>query len=198
MLEEEQNSGTQTAESRRLGIQGFAQFLKRFGYFLKLRGLSLTRERQQILEKICDLSGRFTVDDLFFALHAAGRRISKATIYRTVQLLLECRIIRETPLGARQGVYELADAGHYHGHMVCQHCHRLIEFGGPTLERFVHEASVSHQFLPLSAQIKFLGFCNECVKANPPALREQTCVPFLKYAQSREGAEPKPAEAPEN
>jgi len=164
----------------------FENILDRFGYFLKLRDLSLTRERKQIIETICDMTRHFSVDDLFFAMHGAGRKTSKATIYRTVQLLIECRIIRESDLSGRQATYELLEPGHYHGHMVCEHCGRVIEFKGPTLERFIHDASVNKQFLPLSTSIKFSGICNECVKTNPPSLRKEVCVPFLKYAQSRE------------
>lgn len=162
---------------------------QRFGYFLKLRGLSLTRERTRILETICDLSGHFTVDDLFFAMHAAEKKSSKATLYRTIQLLLDCGVLRNTPLSDRHATYELAESGSYHGLMVCRHCNRVTEFHGPTLERFIQEASVNSQFLPLTAQIKFIGICNECVKANPPSLRAEVCAPFLKYDQDRKAEE---------
>lgn len=70
-------------------IMPYQKIIERFGYFLKLRGLSLTKERRQILETICDLNRIFTVDDLYFALHTSGKKISKATIYRTIQLFIE-------------------------------------------------------------------------------------------------------------
>ncbi|MBI1785453.1 transcriptional repressor [Candidatus Sumerlaeota bacterium] len=164
----------------------FEKVVERFSYFLKLRGLSLTRERRQILETIGDMQRPFSPDDLFFALHAAGKKTSKATIYRTIELLVECQIIRESDLPGRQATYELMQPGVHHGNMICDHCGRIVEFKGPTLERFIHEASVHHQFLPLTTSIKFTGICNECVKSNPPSLRSKVCVPFLKYAQSRE------------
>ncbi len=159
---------------------------ERFAYFLKLRGLSMTRERKEILSAVCNMRRHFSVDDLFFAMHAAGKKTSKATIYRTMQILVEGRILRETDFSGRLATYEMAEPGQYHGHMVCQHCGRTIEFKGPLLERFIHEASVNQQFLPLATAIKFTGICNECVKSNPPSLRREMCVPFLKYAQSRE------------
>ena len=164
----------------------YSKLLERFGYFLKLRGLSLTKERKQILETVCDMSGNFTVDDLYFATHSAGKKTSKATLYRTIQLLLECRILRESALGGRQTHYELAEAGPHHGHMVCQHCGRVSEFSGPTLERFINETSGKKQFLELNVQITFSGICNECVKTNPESLRREVCVPFLKYERERE------------
>ncbi len=159
---------------------------ERFAYFLKLRGLSLTRERKQILETVFNMRDRFTVDDLFFAMHNANRKTSKATIYRTVQLIEECRIIRVSELSERQSSYELVKPGSHQGHMVCEHCGRVIPFKGPTLDKFIHEASVNQQFLPLNASVKFTGICSQCVKENPPSLRREVCVPFLKYAQSRE------------
>jgi Fur family ferric uptake transcriptional regulator len=164
----------------------YDKILEQFKYFLRLRGLSMTRERRQILETVCDMTRHFTVDDIFFAMHAAGRKTSKATIYRTVQLLQECRVLRESDLTGRTAIYELAEPGQHHGHMVCQHCGKIAEFKGPTLERFIRESSMNRQFLPLTVSIKFTGICNECVKTNPPSLRRELCVPFLKYAQARE------------
>lgn len=172
---------------RETAMLDYDKLLERFRYFLKLRGLSLTRERRQILETICDMASHFNVDDLFFAVHGAGRKVSKATLYRTVQLLIESRILRETASAdsGRQTAYELADQGVYHGHFVCQHCGQVIEFRGPTLERFINDVSTNNQFLSLTAQITFSGVCNECIKSNPDSLRKETCVPFLKYAQTR-------------
>jgi Fur family ferric uptake transcriptional regulator len=158
----------------------------RFEYFLKLRGLNLTRERTQILEAIRDMARPFSVDDLFFAMHAGGKKTSKATIYRSIQLLLEGRFLIETALSGRQSQYELAEPGQYYGHLVCQHCGRTEEFRGPTMDRFVQEASINNQFLPMATQIKIQGICNDCVKSNPPSLRQNVCVPFLKYEQERE------------
>lgn len=163
----------------------FEKIIEKFSYFLKLRSLSLTRERRQILETICDMNRSFTVDDLFFAMHAAGRKTSKPTLYRTVQLLLEGRILKESDISGRQSAYELTQPGVYRGHMVCDHCGKTIEFRGPTLERFIHEASGANQFLAMDVNIKLTGICNECVKANPPSLRREVCVPILKMAQSR-------------
>lgn len=164
----------------------YEKIIERFRYFLKLRGLSLTKERRQILETICDMSRGFTVDDLYLATHSAGKKSSKATLYRTIQLLLECRILRESGLSDRQAHYELAEAGQYHGHLVCEHCGTIQQFSGPTLDRFIREASANNQFIPLSAQVKLTGICNECVRENPRSLRREVCVPFLKYQQDRE------------
>lgn len=168
----------------------FAKVAEKFGYFLKLRGLSMTRERREILETIGDMKRSFTVDDLFFAMHAAERKTSKATLYRTIQLLLECRILRESDISGRQAAYELNEPGERRGVMVCEHCGKVMEFRGPALERFIREASAAQQFLPLDVSVKFTGFCNDCVRTNPPSLRQEVCVPFLKYAQERARREP--------
>lgn len=164
----------------------YNKLIDQFAYFLKLRGLSLTKERRLILETICDMNRHFSVDDLYFALHEAGKKVSKATLYRTIQLLTECRILRESVLSERQTTYEIAESGHFRGHMVCQHCDKVMEFSGPTFDRFVREASVNNQFLTTSVQVKFTGICNDCVQENPKSLRREVCVPFLRYEQTRE------------
>lgn len=162
-----------------------AKIQDQFRHFMKLRGLSFTRERKGILERALKMAPPFTVDDLYFAMYQAGDRPSKATLYRTVQLLVECRILRESALSGRQASYELEEAGQYHGHMVCQHCGSIVEYRGPALERFIRDISRERQFLPLGAQIKLSGVCEACIKENPPSLRREVCVPFLKYAESR-------------
>lgn len=161
---------------------------ERLSLYLKLRGLSLTKERRQILETICEMDRRFNVDDLFFEVHSAGRKTSKATIYRTVQLLLECRILKETGLSDRQADYELGKVGDFRGHLVCQHCGKIQPIMGPKLSRFVRESSEAQGFLTLGIQLKFVGICNDCVRENPKSLRKDVCVPFLKYAQSRKSS----------
>lgn len=162
------------------------KMMERFEYFLKLRGLSLTRERREVLAMINNMSRSFSVDDLYFAIHASGLKLGKATVYRTVQLLVEGRFLREAEFVGRQMTYELSESGQNSGVMVCEHCGRSLEFRGPTLERFIHEAAGIHQFLPMSASVKLSGFCNECVKSNPPSLRKEVCVPMLKLTQARE------------
>lgn len=165
----------------------YDQMIERVTHFLKLRNLNMTRERRQIVEAVCDMKRGFSVDDLYFAMHGKGVKTSKATLYRTVQLMVEARVLKESELSGRQAAYEILEPGEHHGVMVCQHCNRTFEFRGPSLDRFLHEASVNHQFLPLSSSIKLTGVCGECVKSNPPSLRKEVCVPFLKYDQSRRG-----------
>jgi Fur family ferric uptake transcriptional regulator len=162
------------------------KILERFGYYLKQRGLSLTRERRQTVELIGRVKSPFSVDDLDVAARKSGRKISRATLYRTIQLLLESRILREAALGERQSSYEISEPGFFQGRMICQHCGTLTEFKGPELEKFIHAASVAQGFLALTAQITFSGVCRACADANPQSLRRQVCVPFLRYAQSRE------------
>lgn len=158
----------------------------RFEYFLKLRGLSLTRERRELIQFVANMSKPFTVDDLFFTAHAAGLRLSKATVYRTIEIMVEGRFLRESELAGRQMTYEFTEPGQNSGMMTCEHCGRTFEFKGPVLERFIHEVAMLNQFLPIATNIRMSGFCNECVKANPPSLRKEVCVPMLKLTHSRE------------
>ena len=161
------------------------KLIERFGNYLRLRKLSLTKERRQTSVMVCRMKNHFTVDELFVSMHQAGTKTSKATLYRTIQLLLEARILREVALGGRETRYELAESGYYHGHMICQHCGKVIEFKTTSLEKALHKASLSQEFLMLTAQATISGICTQCAEANPQSLRKQVCVPILRYAQSR-------------
>src|SRR5262245_9990740 len=91
-----------------------------FREFLKDRGLKYTRERQVLFEGVMRKDEHFEVEQLFLELRQQGHRIARATIYRTLPLLVTCGIIKQVQLGNKQTHYEHTYGQDPHDHMICR------------------------------------------------------------------------------
>ena len=103
--------------------------LERFREFLDSRGKRLTPQRQIVLEKIFENHDHFEADDLVEAI-AYGEsdvRVSRPTVYRTLNELVASGLLRKLSVGGRS-VYEHDYGYPQHDHLHCQVCQTLIEF----------------------------------------------------------------------
>jgi Fur family ferric uptake transcriptional regulator len=99
-----------------------------FRRYLKSKGLKYTPERAQILDAIIDRDNVFEVEELLLDMRASNHRVSKATIYRTISLLVEAGIITQALFDSKQAHYRLIYGLEPRDHMVCMRTGRLIEF----------------------------------------------------------------------
>ena len=97
--------------------------------FIQKKGLRQTSQRDEILEVIFASDEHFTPDELFDRLRAAGSKSSRATVYRTLSLLVEANLICEIELGDGQTTYDPNFLDHpNHNHLVCVDCGKVVEF----------------------------------------------------------------------
>ena len=102
---------------------------KRLDDFIRKKGLRQTSQRDEILEIIFTSDEHFTPDELFNRLRNTGSRASRATVYRTLGLLLEADLIHEIELGDGQTTYDPNFVGHpNHNHLICVDCGKVVEF----------------------------------------------------------------------
>ncbi|MGA0872418.1 MAG: Fur family transcriptional regulator [Phycisphaerales bacterium] len=104
-----------------------------FRRFLKARGLKYTSERAEILDKILAFDGHFEAEELIAAMRGGRRRVSKATVYRTIKLLQEAGIIAPALFDGKQAHYQLAPGREPRDWMVCVRTGRTIDFSAPEL-----------------------------------------------------------------
>lgn len=133
-----------------------------FRRVLVRRGLHYTRERIEVLREVLRSHDHFDANELHGRLQRRKARVSKATVYRTVALLSESRILREvfhSPQGAR---YEHVYGHEHHEHMICLACGKVIEFGSPGLERIQEKACRENRFEPVRHHLEILGYCQRC------------------------------------
>ncbi|PSQ81646.1 MAG: transcriptional repressor [Bacteroidetes bacterium QS_8_68_15] len=105
-----------------------------FRTFLKEHGKRQTPERFAVLEEIYATSDHVDADDLYIRLKQDGTRVSRATVYNTLELLMKCDLVVRHQFGESQARYERAYSYWQHDHLICMDCEELFEFCDPRLQ----------------------------------------------------------------
>ncbi|MGE5236442.1 MAG: Fur family transcriptional regulator [Acidobacteriota bacterium] len=135
---------------------------KFFIQYLRDNNLKVTKERLMLLDELFNSTGHLDADSLLFQLRNQGKRVSRATIYRTLDLLVQCGLARKSRLGREHYVYERVTPGKRHDHMVCTGCGRIIEFYDADLDERQREVCLEHNFRPTFYSLQIQGLCSEC------------------------------------
>lgn len=147
-----------------------------FESFLRTRGLKLTTQRQRIFERAFATHEHFSAETLYrWMREEEGPRVSRATVYRTLGLLLEGGFIDSLDTGRGELMYEHTLGHRHHDHMVCLSCGRIEEFHDKRIEVLQEEACSERGFRLVSHDHRLLGYCRACAKkqpAPPPADEE--------------------------
>lgn len=136
------------------------QFLR----YLKGRGLRVTPERLAIFDEIYLQHGHIDAEELLAALKASGHKVSRATVYRNLDVLVDCGLVRKQRLGRNRFLYEHLHAGQHHDHLVCDRCGRVVEFVSPGISALQSGICRAHGFSPDHHQLQILGLCNACAE----------------------------------
>lgn len=133
-----------------------------FRKYLERRGLKLTAERQAVFDELFARHEHFEADELLVRLRAKHRKISRATIYRTLELLVDSGVVGRVRIRETGYRYERLRTGEHHDHLICIECGRVIEFFEPRIEGLQDEVCERHGFLPLSHSHQMRGVCRQC------------------------------------
>jgi Fur family ferric uptake transcriptional regulator len=134
------------------------QFLR----FLRSRGQRVTGERLALFDEIFSQHGHIDAEQLLAAMKARGLKISRATVYRNLDLLVDCGLARRQRLGDRRFLYEHVHGGQHHDHLVCTVCHRVVEFVSPGIAALQGEICRAHGFVPTRHTLQISGLCTGC------------------------------------
>ena len=129
---------------------------------LKRAGVRLTAQRRAIIAAALCADGHFDADELWYNLRRQGRNVSRATVYRTLALLMREGLLRKVPLGTDHAHYEPIRGDAHHEHLVCTKCGRVIEFVSPALERAIARACEEHGFEAAGHRVEVTGICSQC------------------------------------
>ena len=142
--------------------QDFSSEQTRFETFLRSRQLKLTGERRALLSAVLTWGRHFDADTLHLALKQKGENVSRATVYRTLDLLVQCGLVRKDSLGHQQAQYEAVKAGEHHDHLICLNCSTVIEFFREDLEALQDVICAERKFRPLHHSLQIFGLCSTC------------------------------------
>lgn len=135
---------------------------QKFKEFLMTKDLKLTKERNEILSEILDMKIHFDPEELFIRLKTKGSKVSRASVYRTIPLLIESGFIEEVERIDRHAHYERVSADKHHDHMICTKCGKVIEFYSPTLEILQDEICQKEGFKGIRHSLEIFGYCEKC------------------------------------
>src|SRR6476620_2985127 len=136
---------------------------ERFDEFLQSRGKQVTQQRRAIVEEVFRRHDHFDAEDLILHLSqkAAGRKVSRPTVYRTLSELVDAGLLRSMALGGRS-VYEHDYGYPQHDHMHCTKCNKLIEFSNNEIAEIREAVAREHNGRVTGHRLLISGICAEC------------------------------------
>lgn len=135
-----------------------------FRQFLASRALRFTSDREAVVEAVFSSHDHFGAEELYQRLRSRG--VSKATVYRTLPLLVGCGLLRQVILGEKQGYYEhVHREEEAHDHLICTRCGDIIEFQHPCVEKVREAVRRRYGFEPERVVLEISGVCRECRQA---------------------------------
>jgi Fur family ferric uptake transcriptional regulator len=102
-------------------------------------------------------------------VHRRGLAISRATVYRNLELLVQAGLAHKVRLSGRSYLYEHVHSGQRHDHMACRCCGRMVEFVSPGITALLGEICRAHGFEGRQNQLQILGICRSCADADHTA-----------------------------
>ncbi len=137
---------------------------KLFIQYLRENNLKVTQERLALLEEIFSTNEHLDADDLLARMKVKRKKVSRATVYRTLDLLVQCGLVRKSRLGQEHYFYEKVQPGKHHDHMVCTHCGKVMEFWDPEVDQRIRQLCQERSFRPSFYSIQIQGLCADCQK----------------------------------
>ncbi len=151
-----------------LSQQQVAEVRNIFRTFLKKRNMSQTPERFMILEEIYATDDHVDADELYLRLKQKGNRVSRATVYNTLDLLLDCDLVGRHQFGKNQAKYERAYSYWQHDHLICLDCNEVLEFCDPRIQGIQEMVAEIYQFDIKHHALHLYGHCQRADCSNRP------------------------------
>lgn len=146
--------------------QETAPFIRLFGRYLKDLGLPVTQQREAVAEVVFGSDAHLSVEEIERELRVRGDRIGKATIYRTLDLLVRSRLVEEHDFGEGFKRYEHRLSQHpIHEHLICLECGKVSEFESNELYRVESRVRSEYGFRSVRHRLEIYGLCRECDEA---------------------------------
>jgi len=151
-----------------------AAIQRAFESFLATRSLKLTSQRRRIFARVFATHEHFSAETLYGWMRAEeGPSVSRATVYRTLALLVEGGFLETLDAGQDELLYEHVLGHRHHDHLVCLDCGRIEEFSDDRIEEFQREAALRKGFRLHYHNLRLFGTCAACTKKRERQLAEK-------------------------
>jgi Fur family ferric uptake transcriptional regulator len=125
-------------------------------------GSKRSSKREQIVDVFLRQDGHLSADDLVDLIRTQDRRISRATVYRTLQWMVDAGVARKVDFGEGWFRFEHSYRQPRHFHLICKSCHKSYEFLSSDIEAVVTEVAAARCFTPTQSVVQVYGTCEEC------------------------------------
>ena len=136
---------------------------------LKPEGGKRSSKREQIINVFLRQEGHLSADDLVDIIRKEDQRISRATVYRTLQWMVDAGIARKVDFGEGRFRFEHSYRQPRHFHLICKTCHQSFEFLSSDIEGLIEKVAGARGFTPSQSVVQIYGTCEACRTGRPAA-----------------------------
>jgi len=138
------------------------ELLRGFRDILRREGLKYTPQRVAVLSEVLKDQGHRECEDIYLTLRQRGSQVSRATVYRTMDILVKNGYARKMEIGDGRARYESKMGSPHHDHMVCTLCGEIIEFVDQDIEDLQKKIAKSFHFKLQRHIHQLFGICRKC------------------------------------
>lgn len=148
-------------------MESMAQVLQRVRDEARRRNVRWTNQRQAIVETFIQTGEHITVEELHRRARQIDPSVSSATVYRTVNMLVEIGVATKRQFGPGSASFECALTKEHHDHLVCLSCGKITEFHQDLIERLQEQVAREHGFQLVHHRLEMFGYCPDCQSQVP-------------------------------
>jgi Fur family ferric uptake transcriptional regulator len=142
-------------------------------------GRKRSGKRDQIVSVFLRQTGHLSADDLVALIRKEDQRISRATVYRTLQWMEETGIARKVDFGEGRFRFEPSYRHPRHFHLICKTCNQSFEFLSSDIEALMEEVATARNFAVKQGVVQIYGTCEDCQTGRPGAPRGQATTEMI-------------------
>ena len=135
-----------------------------FREHLRNNGMLFSRQREQFLDIFLKTEKHLTINDLYDLARKKNPQIGLATVYRTIKVICDAGLARETDFGGSIRRFEHKYKHQHHDHLICLKCGKIIEVMSPAIEKLQENLAKKHRFKAVRHRMEIFGICRTCAR----------------------------------
>jgi Fur family ferric uptake transcriptional regulator len=153
--------------NKRVKGRPLESLLETYKAYLASHQLKMTNQRKVIISEFVKVGGHLSAEDLFRMVKKKAAGVGLASVYRTINSLVDAGLAVERRFLDRTSVYELEDPAHHHDHLICLRCRKIFEFENEAIEEQQKKVADGLGFALKEHKLELYGWCQ---RANCPNL----------------------------